>query len=153
MSHNYLRSLSCCCRIESPMPKASNAFQALVSVPKQYPALLKISDDSNTKLRIPNLQNIQKIKNYKNKWYTRSHILAISLAPAYTKRVRRYLWSPNDVARPATPAPTITMSSGTASMIALLQVLLQALWFILVSVSYILKQLNNFDLKMNLDER
>lgn len=66
------------------MPKASNAFQALVNIVKQYPALLKFSDDSNIKLRIPNLQNIHKIENHKHKIvhsFTYLRFLAISLAP------------------------------------------------------------------------
>ena len=62
----------------------SNALQAFVHVEKANPVILRLCEDSKTKLRIPNLQNIQKIKNYKHKQHTRSHILAISLAPTFT---------------------------------------------------------------------
>ena len=37
------------------MPTASKAFQAFVHVVKANPVTLKLSEDSNTKLRIPNL--------------------------------------------------------------------------------------------------
>ena len=40
------------------MPTASKAFHALVHSVKAYPAVLNSSEDSNTRLRIPNLQNI-----------------------------------------------------------------------------------------------
>ena len=45
----------------------SNALQAFVHVEKANPVILRLCEDSKTKLRIPNLQNIQKIKNYKHK--------------------------------------------------------------------------------------
>ena len=37
------------------MPTASKAFQAFVHVVKANPVTLKLSENSNTKLRIPNL--------------------------------------------------------------------------------------------------
>ena len=40
------------------MPTASKAFQAFVHVPMANPVILKLLEDSNTKLRIPNLHNI-----------------------------------------------------------------------------------------------
>ena len=40
------------------MPTASKAFHAMVHSLKAYPAVLNSSEDSNTRLRIPNLQNI-----------------------------------------------------------------------------------------------
>ena len=40
------------------MPIASKAFQAFVHIAKANPVILKLPEDSNTKLRIPNLHNI-----------------------------------------------------------------------------------------------
>ena len=40
------------------MPIASKAFQAFVHIAKANPVILKLPEDSNTKLRIPNLLNI-----------------------------------------------------------------------------------------------
>ena len=40
------------------MPIASKAFQAFVHIAKANPVILKLPEDSNTKLRIPNLRNI-----------------------------------------------------------------------------------------------
>ena len=40
------------------MPTASKAFQAFVHIAKANPVILKLPEDSNTKLRIPNLHNI-----------------------------------------------------------------------------------------------
>lgn len=47
----------CCWRRDSPMPIASKAFQAFFHVVNANPVILSLSDDSNTKLRIPSLQN------------------------------------------------------------------------------------------------
>ena len=55
---SYPSRSSCWRRRESPMPTASKAFHALVHSVKAYPAVLNSSEDSNTRLRIPNLQNI-----------------------------------------------------------------------------------------------
>ena len=40
------------------MPTASKAFQPFVNIVKANPVTLKLPEDSNTKLRIPNLHNI-----------------------------------------------------------------------------------------------
>ena len=40
------------------MPTASKAFQPFVNIVKANPVTLKLPEDSNTKLRIPNLLNI-----------------------------------------------------------------------------------------------
>ena len=40
------------------MPTASKAFQPFVHIAKANPVILKLPEDSNTKLRIPNLLNI-----------------------------------------------------------------------------------------------
>ena len=40
------------------MPTASRAFQPFVHIPMANPVILKLLEDSNTKLRIPNLRNI-----------------------------------------------------------------------------------------------
>ena len=54
----YQRNCLCCCRRESPRPIASSALQAFVHAEKANPVILRLCEDSNTKLRIPNLQNI-----------------------------------------------------------------------------------------------
>ena len=40
------------------MPTASKAFQAFIHIAKANPVILKLPEDSNTKLRIPNLHDI-----------------------------------------------------------------------------------------------
>lgn len=45
--------------MESPTPTASNALQAFFHVVSANPVTLKLSDDSKTKLRNPNLQNYE----------------------------------------------------------------------------------------------
>ncbi|RWW21361.1 hypothetical protein BHE74_00026916 [Ensete ventricosum] len=71
------------------------------------PEALKLSDDSNTRLRTPDLQS----KHSPSTRQLTHHICSM--------RVHRlfYLWRPSATASPAMPAPTTTMSA-TPSMLA-----------------------------------
>ena len=105
------------------MPTASKAFHAMVHSLKAYPAVLNSSEDSNTRLRIPNLQNIPIIfmimlivqsPNCKDTQNVRER-------ERERERERRLgtceVLTPKDVVRPAIPAPTITMSSSTSMIL------------------------------------
>ena len=106
MVYDYPSSWSWFCLSESPIPTASNAFQPFVHKDKAYPVTLKSSDDSKTKLRIPNLHDRKwNHKHQEENWET----IDSDSHKEITKWV--HLWSPNAVVRPPIPAPTIKTST------------------------------------------
>ena len=107
----------------SPTPRASRARKAFVHVVKANPDARSVGDDSSTRLLTPFLRgttppNHQPCQSTRSRWSTST--AANKLRPIGNSEcsgkiaVVACLCNPSAVARPASPAPAMTMSSTAA---------------------------------------